>query len=285
MKKDNHPVEGPDGLVRTARLPLSSATLNWLADLIRGHCKKIRSRWRALPSGKIAAILLAVLRCDQRPGDLAGGNGIHRTTVTRRVREVVGLLAARAPRLDRALKKIAHKGGGVVLLDGTLIRTRRRTGKENRKNYSGKSKCHGLLVIALTDDRGRLLWVSAARPGRTSEITACRHDQLTAKLRAAGLVSPTLLRVLDRLDDSPALVQTDLVDTLAMNPLAVALLGDQTRHTGLASSGATTAGSWTRPNVSWFPRRPVNATAAPRQHACGPRCAPPRWPRWRRPAE
>jgi hypothetical protein len=28
--------------------------------------------------------------------------------------------------------------------------------------------------IALTDDRGRLLLVSAARPGRTSEITACR---------------------------------------------------------------------------------------------------------------
>ncbi|MEV7739698.1 helix-turn-helix transcriptional regulator [Streptomyces sp. NPDC088921] len=50
-------------------------------------------------------------------------------------------------------------------------------------------------------------------------------------------VSPTLMRVLDRLDDSPALVTTDLVDTLAMNPLAVALLGDQTRHTGLASSG------------------------------------------------
>ncbi|GGQ36172.1 hypothetical protein GCM10010140_77600 [Streptosporangium pseudovulgare] len=42
-------------------------------------------------------------------------------------------------------------------------------------------------MIALTDDRGRLLWVSAARPGRSSEITACRHDRLTAKLRAAGL--------------------------------------------------------------------------------------------------
>ncbi|MEV6957201.1 transposase family protein, partial [Streptomyces sp. NPDC051183] len=68
-----------------------------------------------------------------------------------------------------------------------MIRTRRRTGAENRKNYSGKNKCHGLLVIALTDDRGRLLWVSAARPGRTSEITACRHDKLTAQLRAAGL--------------------------------------------------------------------------------------------------
>ncbi|MEU7062050.1 transposase family protein [Streptomyces sp. NPDC046197] len=103
--------------------------------------------------------------------------------------EVVGLLAARAPRLDRALKKIARTGGGIVLMDGSLIRTRRRTGKDNRKNYSGKSKCHGLLVIALTDDRGRLLWVSAARAGRTSEITACRHEKLTTRLRAAGLAA------------------------------------------------------------------------------------------------
>lgn len=187
MKKNNPHAEGPDSLVYTARLPLSSATLNWLADLLRGHLKKIGSRWRALPAGKIAGIVLAVLRCDQRPGDLAGGNGIHRTTVTRWVREVVGLLAARAPRLDRALKKIARKGGGVVLLDGSLIRTRRRTGTANRKNYSGKHKHHGLLVIALTDDKGRLLWVSAARPGRTSEITASRHDKLTAHLRATGL--------------------------------------------------------------------------------------------------
>ncbi|MGW2651382.1 transposase family protein [Streptomyces sp. NPDC001393] len=101
--------------------------------------------------------------------------------------EVVGLVAARAPRLDRALKKIARKGGGIVPLDGTLIRTRRRSGDENRKNYSGKSKCHGLLVIAPTDDKGRLIWVSATRPGRTSEITACRHERLTHKLRTAGL--------------------------------------------------------------------------------------------------
>ncbi|MDT0479259.1 helix-turn-helix transcriptional regulator [Streptomyces doebereineriae] len=58
-----------------------------------------------------------------------------------------------------------------------------------------------------------------------------------ARFERSEHVSPTLLRVLDRLDDSPALVTTDLVDTLAMNPLAVALLGDQTRHTGLARSG------------------------------------------------
>ncbi|MFL5998248.1 MAG: transcriptional regulator, partial [Streptomyces sp.] len=58
-----------------------------------------------------------------------------------------------------------------------------------------------------------------------------------ARFHRTEHVSPTLMRVLDRLDDTPALVTTDLLDTLAMNPLAVALLGDQTRHTGLASSG------------------------------------------------
>lgn len=57
----------------------------------------------------------------------------------------------------------------------------------HRRNYSGKHKHHGLLVIALTDDKGRLLRVSAVRPGRTPEITGCRHDRLTAKLRAADL--------------------------------------------------------------------------------------------------
>jgi hypothetical protein len=81
--KDNSLVEGLDGLVYTARLPLSSATLDWLADRIRGRMKKFGSRWRALPAGKIAGIVLAMLRRDQRPGDLAGGNGVHRTTVGR----------------------------------------------------------------------------------------------------------------------------------------------------------------------------------------------------------
>jgi transcriptional regulator with XRE-family HTH domain len=58
-----------------------------------------------------------------------------------------------------------------------------------------------------------------------------------ARFQHSEHVSPTLLRVLDRLHDSPAFVHTDLVETLAMNPLAIALLGDHTRHTGLLRSG------------------------------------------------
>nr|WP_290062984.1 transposase family protein [Amycolatopsis sp. MEP2-6] len=72
-------------------------------------------------------------------------------------------------------------------MDGTLIRTRRRTGKANRAHYSGKHKQHGLVVLALTDETGRLLWVSAALPGRTADITAARRLGLRERLHARGL--------------------------------------------------------------------------------------------------
>jgi len=91
-----------------------------LLGLLGGIAQVLVTRaWRLAPAAVLApfdyaGIVLAVLRCDQRPGDLAGGNGVHRTTVTRWVREVVGLLAARAPRLDRALKKIARTGERVA---------------------------------------------------------------------------------------------------------------------------------------------------------------------------
>nr|WP_208329293.1 hypothetical protein [Streptomyces sp. 846.5] len=52
--------------------------------------------------------------------------------------EMIGLLASKAPRLDRALRKTAKRGGEVVLIDGTLIPTQRRTGSEDRPNFSDK---------------------------------------------------------------------------------------------------------------------------------------------------
>ncbi|MFI2207418.1 transposase family protein [Streptomyces sp. NPDC020192] len=202
MRKNTSPAEGTDGLVYQCRLPLSSATLDLVSGLVRGHLKKIRSRWRKLPPGRIALIALAVLRHDQRLSDLAGGNGISASTVRRWLLEVIELLSARAPRLDRALKKIARKGGVVVLLDGTLVRTRRRTEDENRPNHSGKHKAHGLLFLALTDERGNLVWISVAKPGRSSEITTARHNKITTRLREAGLGALADLGFIG-LDDDP----------------------------------------------------------------------------------
>jgi transcriptional regulator with XRE-family HTH domain len=49
-------------------------------------------------------------------------------------------------------------------------------------------------------------------------------------------IAPGLMRILGRLDDTPAQVMTGLAETLMQTRLAVALLGDETRHTGLARS-------------------------------------------------
>ncbi|WP_310437126.1 transposase family protein [Streptomyces sp. 3330] len=68
--------------------------------------------------------------------------------------------------MDRALKKVARQGGEVVLIDGTLIPTQRRTRRANRRNHSGKHHHHGLQFLVLTDEKGHLIWISAARPGR-----------------------------------------------------------------------------------------------------------------------
>ncbi|MPY48120.1 helix-turn-helix transcriptional regulator [Streptomyces acidicola] len=84
----------------------------------------------------------------------------------------------------------------------------------------------------------------AAALARALRLTLDERDHLfslmghnaPARFLRSEHVAPTLMRVLDRLEDSPALVLSDLADTLAQNRLATALLGDQTQHTGLARS-------------------------------------------------
>jgi len=57
-----------------------------------------------------------------------------------------------------------------------------------------------------------------------------------ASVPAPAHVAPALLRVLDRLEDTPALILSSLGETLAQNRMAKALLGDKTGYTGLARS-------------------------------------------------
>jgi hypothetical protein len=49
-------------------------------------------------------------------------------------------------------------------------------------------------------------------------------------------VAPALLRVLDRLDDTPALILSNLGEVLVQNAMAKALMGDLTGYTGHARS-------------------------------------------------
>lgn len=53
---------------------------------------------------------------------------------------------------------------------------------------------------------------------------------------ASQHISPALLRILDRLQDTPAEIITELGETLRQTPLGIALTGDSTRFTGPARS-------------------------------------------------
>ncbi|MGW0833057.1 helix-turn-helix transcriptional regulator [Streptomyces prunicolor] len=57
-----------------------------------------------------------------------------------------------------------------------------------------------------------------------------------ARVSRADHVNAGMMRVLDRLEDTPAQVVTALGETIVQTRLAVALLGDQTRFTGPARS-------------------------------------------------
>ena len=53
---------------------------------------------------------------------------------------------------------------------------------------------------------------------------------------AGDHISPGMLRIFDRLADTPAEIVTELGETLRQTPLSAALVGDATRHTGPARS-------------------------------------------------
>ncbi|WP_028924913.1 helix-turn-helix transcriptional regulator [Pseudonocardia acaciae] len=61
------------------------------------------------------------------------------------------------------------------------------------------------------------------------------HNAPTRMAPATG-VAPALLRVFERLDDTPALILSSLGETLAQNRMAKALLGDRSGRTGLERS-------------------------------------------------
>lgn len=70
-------------------------------------------------------------------------------------------------------------------------------------------------------------------------------------------ISPGLLRVLDRLHDTPAEIVTELGETLRQTPLGVALTGDTTRYTGPARSAG----------FRWFTDAAARQIYAPQEHA------------------
>ena len=152
-----------------AALPLSSKTLNYAAGIIRRHRASIGSLWRKLNPGQQALLVLAYLRKGETFAELAAGFGVGTATAWRYVNETVALLAARAPRLRKAVRDAKKAGYAYVVLDGTLIAIDRVAA--DRPFYSGKHKRHGMnLQVIASPDRGHPLGLRrAARLGPRQE--------------------------------------------------------------------------------------------------------------------
>lgn len=104
-----HPPEASK-LFCPAALPLSRQTLDYVSGVIRRHRRQARSRWRKLNPGRQALLVLAYLRNGETFAELAAGFGIGTTTAWRYVNEATRLLAARSPKMRRALRKAKRAG-------------------------------------------------------------------------------------------------------------------------------------------------------------------------------
>jgi hypothetical protein len=170
-----------------AALPLSSKTLNYVAGIIRRHRASIGSLWRKLGPGQQALLVLAYLRKGETFADLAAGFEVGTATAWRYVKEVVELLAARAPKLRQAVRDARKAGYAYVIVDGTLIAIDRVA--RDRPFYSGKNKRHGMNLQVIASPHGDLLWVSGALPGSVHDKRAEWIWGVMAELEAAGLVT------------------------------------------------------------------------------------------------
>ena len=138
-----------------AALPLSRKTHNYVAGIIRRHLKAAGSRWRKLNPGQQALLVLAYLQKGETFAELAAGFGVGRTTAWRYVKEVVALLAVRAPKLRKAVRDAKRAGYAYGIVDGTLIPIDRVAA--DRLFYAGKHKKRGMNLQVIASPDGDLL--------------------------------------------------------------------------------------------------------------------------------
>ena len=89
-----------------------------MSGIIRRHRASIGSYWRKLNPGQQALLVLVHLRKGETFAQVAAGFGVGTATAWRYVKEAVALLAARAPKLRKAVRDAKKAGYAYVVLDG-----------------------------------------------------------------------------------------------------------------------------------------------------------------------
>ena len=96
------------------------------------------------------------------------------------------LLAAKAPKLRKAVRDAKRAGHAYVIIDGTLIPTGRVA--RDQPFYSGKHKKHGMNLQVIASPDGDILWVSGALPGSVHDKKAEWIRGVLDELERQGLV-------------------------------------------------------------------------------------------------
>lgn len=172
------------------------ATLDVPEDLVSRVENVIAARrgeregsWYALTCFHQAVMTLVWLVKDatyeQPAADFAVGVG----TAHEYVNDTIDQLAVYAPTLAEAIA--AARADRRLLLDGTLIPAWRCAALATTISadplYNGKHHDHGMLVQALTDTNGELLFLGDAWPGCTHDLTAAREDGIVDAARESDV--------------------------------------------------------------------------------------------------
>ncbi len=187
---------------RLGRLIAGLAGAWMAAEESRLHERRGHERMRApgagpdheLPFTDRVIVTLVMLRFQLPHAALAELYQVDRSTVTRAVREVRPLLAARGFAVhahpDLRLRTLADvfayaAAEGIELrIDGTEVQVRRpRANRPGRRAFvSGKKKMNTKKATVVTDGGGRTLWAGAFRPGRMHDQTAVRTEGIAGLL-------------------------------------------------------------------------------------------------------
>jgi DDE superfamily endonuclease/Helix-turn-helix of DDE superfamily endonuclease len=219
---------------------------------------------------------LAYLRKGETFAELAAGSGISIATAWRYVTETVALLAARSPKLRRALRDAKKAGHAYLVIDGTLIPIDRVAA--DRPFYSGKHRRHGMNLQVIASPEGEIVWVSGPLPGAVHDLTAARIWGIVRELAASGLIvladkgytgagDPLITHT--RAAASPSRRRTPTAPTPGYAAQANARTPSSRTGASYASSAAAPGapGSSPKPSMSFKPAR----SKVPPGWACGPR--------------
>src|SRR4051812_464345 len=162
-----------------------------LAGLLAAERRALgtRKKTRALTCWYHALLVLVWYRKGEDLTLLAAGFGVSRATAYRYRDEATRLLAATAPDLHDALRRVAADGWSHVILDGKVFTTDRCaetttsvTGKTIDAWYSGKHRDFGANVQAVMRPDGLPIWTSPASPGHRHDLSVAHHHDVLGAL-------------------------------------------------------------------------------------------------------